>query len=212
MLIDQLHRIDQAITLYLNSFNSPAMDEFWQVVTTQEVWYPMYGIIAGCLIWRLGWKRGLIVIASIALCVGICDQSANFMKAAVGRLRPGYSAEMVLGGLNVLEARGGFYGFFSGHASNAFSMAVCMILGFRNDKSRTYRAFEISILVWASFVAISRVFAGKHYLGDILAGTIIGICVGYMMGKLATYVIRKWVRVPAEPSPSASPVNPSQES
>lgn len=211
MLIDNLNRLDQSITLYLNSLSTPATDEFWQVVTTQEVWYPMYAIIAGCLIWRLGWKRGLVVIASLALCVGVCDPFASFMKNTVGRLRPAYSSEMVFGGVNVLEGRGGFYGFFSGHASNAFSMAVCMILGFRNDRTLRYRGFTAGILTWASLVAASRIFAGKHYFGDVLVGTVVGICVGLVSGMLARDVIRKWIKVPAAPSPSEFPGTPSPE-
>lgn len=212
MLIEKLHRLDQSVTLFLNSLSTPATDEFWQLMTTQEVWYPMYVIVLYFLFQRLGWKKALVVTVSIVLCVAVCDPFSNFMKYYVGRLRPSYSSEMVLGGVHVLEGRGGFYGFFSGHASNAFSMAVCMILGFRHDRTSSYRLFNIFIIAWAFLVAVSRIFVGKHYFGDVLVGTIVGICVGCLMGMLAEDVIRKWIKAPAALSPSESPATPSPES
>ena len=48
------------------------------------------------------------------------------------------------------------------------------------------------MLVWASLVAISRIFVARHYLGDVIVGTIVGILAGYGFGLLAQYVIRKF--------------------
>ena len=165
----------------------------------------------------LGWKKALIVLASAALAFGMCDQVSNLVKHSVSRLRPCYSFPMLDGGLNVLEKRGGFFGFFSAHAANAFSFAVCMILGFSNDKTRSYKAFRAGILSWAALVSISRIFVGKHYLGDVLVGALIGITIGYLLGSLSNLLIRKYLeRIPSPTiqegsSPSESPSIPSQE-
>lgn len=200
MILDTLHRIDQAVTLFLNSLSTPFSDELWQLVTTSEVWYPLYLLIVVFLFVRLGWKKALVVILSIALCIACCDQLANLVKYSVGRLRPSYSYEMVFGKVNVLEHRGSFFGFFSAHAANAFSLTVCTVLGFRHDRKHSYRAFQIWMLAWAALVAVSRIFVGKHYLGDVLVGTMVGIAVGYSLGKLASAVIRRWVRESPAPS------------
>ena len=119
---------------------------------------------------------------------------------------------MLHDGLNILERRGGFYGFFSAHAANAFAIAVCLIIGFRNDKTHTYKAFRFLTIVWASLVSVSRIFVGKHYLGDVLVGTVIGITVGYLAGTAASHIIKRILdkepKVPAGYSPSESPSTP----
>ena len=40
-------------------------------------------------------------------------------------------------------------------------------------------------------VSISRVFVGKHYLGDVLVGVIVGIAFGLFTAWLARLVIRR---------------------
>ena len=188
-----------------------------------KLWIPTYAICAIFLFIRLGWKKALIVLASAALAFGICDQVSGVVKHAVSRLRPCYSFPMLEGGLNVLEKRGGFFGFFSAHAANAFSLAMCLTIGFRNDNSHTYNAFFKWALIWAFLVSISRVFVGKHYLGDIIVGLLIGMGTGFATGMTARYLVQRFVdkvpftgptalinkrispKAPAEPSPSVSP-------
>ena len=41
---------------------------------------------------------------------------------------------------------------------------------------------------WAFMVAISRIFVGKHYLGDVVAGIIVGSIAGIVFGRLAALV------------------------
>ncbi len=189
-LIGFLHRIDQDATLFLNSLSTPMTDQLWVLMSDKTVWIPAYALCAWFLFRRLGWKKASIVLISIGLAFGLCDQFSNLVKHSVDRLRPSYSARMLLGGLNLLEGRGGFFGFFSAHAANAFALAMCLIIGFRNDRTHTYNAFYKIALTWAALVAASRIFVGKHYLGDVIVGTIIGLTIGYFAGMLARYVIQ----------------------
>ena len=135
-LIGFLHRIDQNATLFLNSFSTPATDQLWMLMSDKTVWIPAYAICAYFLFRRLGWKKALVVLVSVGIAFGLCDQFSTIVKHSVDRLRPSYSARMLLGGLNVLEGRGGFYGFFSAHAANAFALVMCLIIGFRNDRTQ----------------------------------------------------------------------------
>ncbi|MBQ8060408.1 MAG: phosphatase PAP2 family protein [Bacteroidales bacterium] len=190
-VIETLHRIDQDLTLLINNWSTPMTDSFWMMMSDKMFWIPAYLLCIYFLFLRLGWKKALIVLASAALAFALCDQFSNLVKHVVSRLRPSYSFRMLDGGLNVLEKRGGFYGFFSAHAANAFSLALCLIAGFRNDKTHTYNWFCRCALVWAVLVSVSRVFVGKHYLGDILVGALIGIAVGSLTGMAARYLINK---------------------
>ena len=184
-LVLSLHRLDQRATLALNALSGSGSDPLWQLFSDIQVWIPLYLLCAAILLRRLGWKRALIVLGTALAAFGTCDQLSNLVKDSVARLRPCYSAEMALGGLDLLEDPGGYYGFFSAHAANAFSLALCLVEGLRLDKSRNYLIFNIMITLWASLVSLSRVFVGKHCLGDLLAGAAIGALLGYALSLLA---------------------------
>ena len=140
---DILHRWDQILTLFMNSFHIPATDQFMMFMSNRDVWFPLYAIIAFFLFKRLGWKKGGISILCMVLTLVLCDQTSNLLKYSVARLRPCYSSQMLFGGLHVLENRGSFFGFFSAHAANAFGLAMCSTVLFRYDKNHTYKAFKI---------------------------------------------------------------------
>ena len=47
------------------------------------------------------------------------------------------------------------------------------------------------MLIWAFLVAISRIFVGKHFLGDVIVGIIVGICIGLIISRLINYIINR---------------------
>ena len=96
---------------------------------------------------------------------------------------------MLRNGLHVLEY-GGKYGFFSAHAANAFGLATSTYLGLKADKSRNYRWYGTFMYIWAFLVAVSRIFVGKHFLGDVIVGTLVGLSAGFVFGLIASWVIR----------------------
>lgn len=165
----------------------------------------MYVLIAALLIWKLGWKRGLIVLAAAGLTFGLCDQLSNLIKDAVGRVRPLNDAFMLDNGLNVLEGSSRSFSFFSAHAANAFGLATCTFVtmkrillpaGSRAKSScsfmpRWMKAYAIWMFIWAPLVAVSRVFVGKHYLGDVMVGALIGTLAGYALARLAAWACQK---------------------
>lgn len=186
-LLGRLDALDRDITLALNSWHNPVTDSMWQFFSHVQIWYAMYLIIIAFFFIRLGWKKALIVTASCILFVVACDQFANLIKHAVCRLRPMEDADMIARGLHVLEGHGGLYGFFSAHAANCLGFAVCSTMGFRIDYRHSYRVYSICITSWALLVGVSRVFVGKHYLGDVLVGFAVGALIGWICGCLSRY-------------------------
>lgn len=177
------------VTLAINSFHCEYSDRFWLFFTDKEVWYPLYAIIAGLLIWRLGWKRGLTMIIAAILCIVATDQLCNLVKGAVARLRPCNDAGMVARGLHMLipPSVKSPYGFFSAHAGNAMAFAVCTTMAFSLDKKRKayLKGYGITLVVWAILVGMSRVFVARHFLGDVITGWVAGAIIGLLIGSIA---------------------------
>ena len=219
----KIHNIDQLLTLEINSWHSFITDPIWQFFSNIPVWIPMYAAIIALLIWKLGWKRGLIVLGAALLTLGFCDQFSNLIKNAVGRLRPLKDEFMVSHGLHILE-KGGGYSFFSAHAANSFGLAFSTFIGMKlcltaNRKNRGVKAsgnqpdcgpdnrhidnksietmpkwlkaYGWWMFFWAFMVAISRIFVGKHYLGDVLVGIIVGSLAGHAFARLAELVCNR---------------------
>ncbi|MCR4824677.1 MAG: phosphatase PAP2 family protein [Bacteroidales bacterium] len=190
-LLREAHHIDQDVTLAINSLHAPFTDSVWQLFSNKEIWFVLYAAVLVFLYIRLGWKRATIVVLSCILTIVACDQFANFTKDFFERLRPCWDLNMVDGGLHVLEDKGNLYGFYSAHAANAMGFAVCSYLGFRNDRSRRYRGYAWGIFPWALLVGLSRVFVGKHFLGDVLTGFFFGLLSGGILALLARWIIGK---------------------
>lgn len=187
-----LEQADKLATLEINSWSSAITDPIWQIFSNIPIWVPMYVIIVAFIIQRLGWKKGLIVIAAAALTFGFCDQSSNFIKALTERLRPCHDPYMIHNGLNILES-GGKFSFFSAHAANAFGLATCTTIGFRIDKRLKYKGYITWMYIWATLVAVSRIFVGKHFLGDVIVGICVGTLAGLAFGTLAKVIIKRFL-------------------
>ena len=190
MFWQQVHQLDQHFTLTINSWHSTFTDPIWQFFSDKIVWIPMYVAIVALLIWKLGWKNGLLVVAAAALTFGFCDQVSNIVKHAVARIRPLNDEFMIASGLHILETGGG-YSFFSAHAANAFGLACSTFIGMKGcmeGKRSWLKVYGGWIFFWAAMVSVSRVFVGKHYLGDILVGVVIGGLAGTLFGWLSGYV------------------------
>lgn len=198
MFWQNIHLSDQYITLAINSLNSAFTDPIWAFLSQKLVWIPLYAAILALIIWKMGWKKGGVLIVCTVLTIVFCDQFANLIKHSVARIRPLHDEFMVANGLNILELGGG-YSFFSAHAANSFGLAACTWSGLRygladSGDARTEKMllwYGRIMFTWAALVGISRIFVGKHYLGDVIVGTLVGILFGLTMGWISKKVITR---------------------
>lgn len=200
MFWTKIHNIDQLLTLEINSWHSFITDPIWAFFSDKLVWAPMYAGIIALLIWKLGWKRGLMVLAGALLTFAFCDQFSNLIKHAVGRIRPLHDEFMIAQGLHVLE-RGGGYSFFSAHSANSFGLAFSTFVGMKrclgsspSAMPKWLKAYGWWMFFWAFMVAISRIFVGKHYLGDVIVGILIGSLAGWCFARLASHIATRLVK------------------
>ena len=215
MIWTEIHKLDQLLTLKINSWNSCITDPMWQFFSDKLVWAPMYAAIIGLLIWKIGWKRGLMILAGALLTFGFCDQFSNLIKYSVGRIRPLNDDYMVSQGLHILEGGGG-YSFFSAHAANSFGLAFSTFIGMKRclmglpaqpDVQTTQdgqtsapampkwlRAYGWWMFFWAFMVSVSRIFVGKHYLGDVIVGIIVGSIAGCCYARLCSFLTLRYIK------------------
>lgn len=186
--MEKLIEIDRAWTLALNALNSPVTDRIWIFFSDKWIWSILYVAVLVFFFRNLGWKRALVAFGCCVLMVVCCDQFANLVKGAVGRVRPCNDEWMLKEGLHVLEGGGGF-SFFSAHAANSFGFAACSAWCFKwQSPARKYTAL---IMVWAALVSVSRVFVARHFLGDVVVGSMVGVAVGYALSRLGYLICRR---------------------
>lgn len=182
---------DHQLTLFINALHTPFTDELWRFFSAATIWCLLCAAMVVWLFTKMGWKRALVAIGACVLTFALCDQSARLVKHGLERLRPCWDADMLSAGLRVLEGKGGQYGFFSAHSANAMGLAICSFLCLRSGSGRTARGYAWIAFTLAFLIGISRIFVGKHFLGDVLAG----FCAGLLLGWLSTITVFRLLRV-----------------
>ena len=189
--------LDTDILLWINGHHTEWLDGVMWYISQAWVWIPLYVVLIGLLIWRFGWKWGLVYTVALVAAVGLSDWiSSGVIKHLVCRPRPTH--EPALEGLvHVVNGYvGGAYGFVSSHAANTMSLAVLFALISRKskDKSRkTECVFWIVYTILALYVVVtcySRMYLGVHYPGDILGGLLVGTVMAFAVYGLLNLVWR----------------------
>lgn len=175
---------DKAATLWINSLHTPFTDSVWIFLSDKWTWLVLYTFCIFFLFIRLGWKKALIALVALGLTILCCDQGGNLFKNWICRPRPSHDPWMLANGLYLPADTGSLYGFFSSHASNSFGFAAASLGIFRSDERHSYRAYGWVVMIWAFLVSLSRIFLGRHFLGDILAGAAAGLLIGWLFSLL----------------------------
>ena len=95
-----------------------------------------------------------------------------FSKLTFKRQRPSYNE----GDLPLSASKIDGYSFPSGHATRAFMIYV-LFSEYSNDG---FYASPNFVLIWAIMLGYSRVALGRHFISDVIAGTLIGLVEGYL--------------------------------
>ena len=173
--MEALVEIDKALFLWLNGLGSPSYDGFWMVMTHRASNVVLYFFLWLYFIYKTNWKSGVILLVFTGVLILCTDQLTNLVKATAGRLRPCYDEEIKAWVRLVKPTCGNRFGFFSGHASNSFALAV-----FYSLLLKTYLKKKVLLLfLIAALIAYSRVYIGVHFPLDIVIGALAGAVLGY---------------------------------
>jgi len=164
--------LDRTVTLFINGNHSPLSDGFFYLFSKINVWIPFYLSLLYIFYKRQG-ARIWVLLLSVGFTVLLADQvSSGILKPLVARLRPSHDPDIQHLVHLVKGYRGALYGFVSSHAANTAGIATLFILLIR-------RSLIVPVLVlWTALSSLSRVFLGLHFVGDILAGSLVGIAAG----------------------------------
>ena len=186
-----LDQIDRSILYFINdTLSNQIFDLFFTTITNEHLWAipVLIGLLA--LIVR-GGKRGKIAAVLVLIAASATDATVvEIIKPAIGRLRPSHALEDTI---NLLVPRGGRYGFVSAHAANIFAGTTVL--------SYFYKQWKKPLLFLAFSVALSRVYVGVHYPGDVLFGGLFGYGMAWVIITLWIFLKmrelkrgRTWVR------------------
>lgn len=185
MLIHTLLGWDAALFHFINSsLANPVFDVLLPLCREKWIWAPLYLFIAAFSLLHFG-NRGWFVLLGLLAVVAISDGvSSQLIKKNVQRLRPCNDIALADSVQLRIDSCGSGYSFTSSHAANHFGIAL-FISGLFGGLRRWIRP---AVLLWATLIALSQVYVGVHYPGDVLGGALVGTLVGWAVARL----VRRW--------------------
>lgn len=155
-----------------NGLANPYLNVFFNIITRLGSTDPI--IIASIVLYVAGRRReGVLLFASIIMGTLVTLP----VKLAIPRPRPFAALPSAI----AFEAEGGS-SFPSGHAMRAFASAYVL--------SYLWPKLRVPFYLLACLVGFSRIYLGQHYPLDVLAGTSIGLLVGYLTIRFESKILK----------------------
>ena len=174
-MLETLQQIDTSIFYFINVTLSNSITDFiMPLITYDKGLRNIYALAMIILLWKGDKKMRWMVLGSVVVLVLTDQISAGLLKNWIGRMRPCHVFD--LNSIHLLVDCGGGKSMPSAHAANAFGQAVYF--------SIFYKQPRVYLFVYATLIALSRVFVGVHYFSDILVGSMIGVFAGVLIAHL----------------------------
>ena len=186
-MLDLILEYDHKLFLWLNNLGNESFDWFWMLMTNKLFNFFVYSIALIYLLKKTDIKSLISMILFLSILILISDQTSNLFKNFFERLRPCHDEQISSYMRLVKDSCGGFYSFFSAHASNSFSLASFFFFVYYKIIQRKIILF----FVLASLVSYSRVYIGVHYPLDIITGSIFGFFSGFILFKFWIFSLKR---------------------
>ena len=182
--VTSINALDRQLLLAINRVHNPVLDAVMVFASNRLVWFPVYAVLIGWLVYQFRWRAALLLPLVVAA-VGLADSiTSRLFKPFFGRPRPCHDGRLV-GLLHLPDGCGGMFGFLSSHAANSMALAVFLAVVLPAGR---FRGLKIGVFAWFGLLSYSRVYLGAHYPTDVLGGA----AVGGLMGWLAAVAYQHW--------------------
>lgn len=189
--METLIGLDEQLFLYLNNMGTESWDGFWLAFTNQWMSIPIY-LLLSLMILRKHWFKqavvdGVFIVALVVFSIGLSHLfKYGFMRPRPCAVFDTYS-EMRFP-LRTIGEGCGEYGFYSTHA--AVGMALMVFIGL--TLKPYYKWILWPLMIWVAFFCYSRIYVGKHFPSDLIAGVISGAVFGSIFFRLRGWVHTKY--------------------
>lgn len=160
----------------LNSYHSSTLDSFF--IRFTFLGDGLFSIIVFILLLLVRRYSQALQVMTAFLVSALCAQllkSFFSMPRPKQFFSPGQYAYFIDG-----ITRVGYSSFPSGHATSIFALATMLALFEKNKK------WNAGYLLAAVAVGYSRIYLGQHFLGDVLVGSLVGVCLAVLVHWLFT--------------------------
>ena len=161
-----LHALDQGVMALIQEHRSPQMDQ-WAVMVTQVGEFRNMLMISAALTLLLLITRQWRPMFFVGGALLVTAVGNTVSKHFIARMRP-----------EVLTDPLTSYSMPSGHASGSFALFLALaVLAGRGQPARMRLTWLLLGCLPAAAIALSRVYLGAHWPTDIIAGTMLAVCV-----------------------------------
>jgi undecaprenyl-diphosphatase len=172
--------MDAVLFKWIHGLRPGPLDGFMRFVTNWGyLWPPLVFVIA--LLYKRDKKTGAIVRDGLLAWFLSLSVAEEMIKPLVRRLRPPHTSALN-GFVHVLGdvPRRGSFSFPSGSAAVVFAGATIVWLAWGKRAGS-------AAMVAATLVALSRVYVGVHFPGDVAGGALVGAGVAYGVWRFSKW-------------------------
>ena len=180
--------MDFSIYRSINNFAAHTSWAHWFFIGFSEYGIAIFAALLGTTWWvgrRQSDAHNVAVVAATGIGSLLALGLAQIIGNAVGRARPFTTHPQV----HLLIDRTKDFSFPSDHSTVAGACAIGLLL--------CSRRFGIAAVITAVVMGFSRVYVGTHYVGDVLAGLILGATVTATTITFAAPLLERMIRMPS---------------
>jgi len=165
-------------------FNRGAENDFFDflmpLLRNSMTWVPFYLFLILFAVINfpkkaLAWIIGAVVTASVTDLI-----SSRLIKPTVGRIRPCNDPSLTDQVHFMLNYCGQNGSFTSSHAANHFGVAMFFFMTLKP----VWGNYSYLFFLWALAISYAQIYVGVHFPFDILGGTLVGLTIGSISGRL----------------------------
>lgn len=129
-------------------------------------------VLAAILFFREERKDHWFILPVALAGLGSWLVSTVLLKPLFGRIRP-----YVFNAAILVDTSADTYSFPSSHATIAWAFALVL--------AREEPRWRWGLFALAALISLSRIYLGVHYPSDVIAGTMLGLCIGHAATEIS---------------------------